>query len=66
MDKNYLRRLRRRAKNHSMVIRQNRSEEGGYRLLDVSDSQHGFDVFGGPVDLEDIEKRLDWLEEDNG
>ncbi len=47
-----------------MVIRQNWSGEGGYRLLDVSDSQHGFDVFGGPVSLEDIEERLDWLEED--
>ena len=64
MDKNYLRRLRRRARNHSMVIRKNWSEEGGYRLLDVSDSQHGFDVFGCPVGLEDIEERLDWLEED--
>ena len=64
MDKNYLRRLRRWARNHRMVIRKNWSEEGGYRLLDVSDSQHGFDVFGGPVGLEDIEERLDWLEAD--
>lgn len=64
MDNNYLRRLRRRAKRHGMVIRQNRDEEGGYRLMDVSDSYCGFDVFGGPVDLEDIEKRLDWMEED--
>lgn len=23
----------------------------------------GFDVFGGPVDLEDIEARLNWMEE---
>lgn len=64
MDDNYLRRLRRRAKRHSMVIRRNRSEEGGYRLIDVSDSNYGFDMFGGPVDLEDIEKRLNWIEED--
>lgn len=64
MDDNYLRRLRRRAKRHSMVIRRNRSEEGGYRLIDVSDRDYGFDMFGGPVDLEDIEKRLDWIEED--
>lgn len=65
MDNNYLRRLRRRAKRHRMVIRQNRSEEGGYLLIDVSNSKYGFDVFGGPVDLEDIEKRLDWIEEDD-
>ena len=63
-NKNYLRRLRHRARRHEMVIHKNRGEEGGYRLLDVSDSQHGFDVFGGPVDLEDIEKRLDWMEAD--
>lgn len=64
MDNNYLRRLRRRALQHDMVIRTNRSEEGGYRLIDVSGSQYGFDVFGGPVDLEDIEKRLNWMEAD--
>lgn len=64
MDDNYLRRLRQRAKRHSLAIHRNLSEEGGYRLIDVSDSNYGFNVFAGPVDLEDIEKRLDWLEED--
>lgn len=63
MADNYLRRLRRKAKNHNMLIRKNRDEQGGYRLIDVSDSQCGFDVFGGPVDLEDIEVRLNWMED---
>lgn len=65
MTENYLRRLRRRAKQHSMVIRKNRDGQGGYRLIDVSGSVCGFDVFGGPVDLEDIEARLNWMEEDD-
>lgn len=53
-----LERLRRKARRMGLSIRQNRGEEGGFLLIQRSD---GFDVFGGPVDLEDIEKRLNWM-----
>lgn len=55
MSDNYLRRLRRLAGKDGMAIRKNRDEQGGWRLVRLEDD---FDVFGGPVDLEDIEARL--------
>lgn len=55
MSDNYLRRVRRKAKQDGLAIRRNLGEEGGWRLVRLSDD---FDVFGRPVDLEEIEA---WL-----
>lgn len=55
MIDNYLRRLRWKAKRFGMTIRRNRDEQGGFLLIRLED---GFDVFGGPVDLDDIEARI--------
>lgn len=63
MESNNLSRLRKRAKKHRMVIHADRNLEGYYRLVDVSDSKQWFYAFGRPVNLEEIEERLDWLEE---